>query len=318
MNFKKFFYLIFGDNPVIRFIDHPFLVTIIPAIVGLYYGTLDIWGDDWKWVTNYKGIHELTFSTLAIVTIVTLILKGISQSLRSKVRARQNTLTEALLDLFNKLVKKKRDRFYNKAKHLSPRKDVFNLITHPDDQLGHALDETKNFLIEGLGIDSKNIGITIIQGDPHAKTKKWWYFKKCDSQKQHTRPQDLMSYNSTASYCYKTGDSIFLPDIRKGIKEGVFYESTRSRNGKLGSIFCKPVRITVKNRIYVYIFTIAVFGQNVCSPIDEDDCRACERVFDEIADRIELELYLYSMKQYRYKDGTVKGEARENAQDINA
>lgn len=80
-----------------------------------------------------------------------------------------------------------------------------------------------------------------------------------------------------------------------------FFASDRSSKAGIGSIFCKPVRINVGNLEYVYIFTIAVFGQNLCSPYDEEECRALEKILDEIADRGELELYLHSIKQYREK-----------------
>src|SRR5690625_663249 len=83
----------------------------------------------------------------------------------------------------------------------------------------------------------------------------------------------------------------------------LFLESSRSKVSEIGSIFCKPVRIQVGTIEYVYIFTIAVFGQHICTPYDEDECIACEKILDEVADRVELELYLFSIKQYRDDGG---------------
>lgn len=298
---KKIIYFVFVNNRVIKFLSHPVLGILIPPIVGLYYGTLDIWGEDWTWIKDKKAIHELIFSVLATFTVLILFLKAISETIKGEVHRRYTILIESMLFFFNTLVKKKRDRFYNKAKHLKPSGDVFKLITQPKDQLEYVLDGTKNFLINGFDIDAKHIGITIIQGDP--KNNKWWYELKCDTQKQHTKAKDLMTKKSTASHCIESGDSIFIPDIRKGKKEGVFFDSERSAKAGVGSIFCKPVRITVNNMEYVYVFTIAVFGKNICSSYDEEECRACENILDEIADRVELELYLHSMKQYRENGG---------------
>lgn len=289
------------NNSVINFLGHPALSMVIPPIVALYYGALDIWGDDWSWIKDNKEAHEVVFSILAAFTILILFIKGISEAGKGAVYRRYNHLMESMLLFFNGLVKKKKDRFYNKAKHLKPTGDVFNLITQPIDQLEHVLDGTKSFLINGFEIKPKNVGITIIQGNP--QTKKWWYALKCDTQKQHTKAKDLMEGKSTAKYCYDNGDSVFIPDIRKGIKEGVFFESERSSKSEVGSIFCKPVRISVNNTEFVYIFTIAIFGQYLCTPYDEDECKACEKILDEVADRVELELYLYSMKQYRQSGG---------------
>lgn len=274
---------------------------VIPPIVGLYYGTLDIWGDHWKLVKDYQAIHEVIFILLAGFTILILFIKGIAEAAQGNATRKYVALTESLLTFFNELVKKKKDRYSNKAKDLKPNGDIFKIITHPKDQLEHVLDGTKRFLISGMNIDPKNIGITIIQGNP--ADGRWWYDLKCDSQKQHTKASDLMVVPSTAKYCFDSGDSLFIPDIRKGVEQGLFYESDRSKKTGVGSIFCKPVRVKVSNVEYVYIFTIAVFGETLCTPYDEAECRACEKILDEVADRVELELHLHSMKQFKEKGG---------------
>jgi hypothetical protein len=155
--------------------------------------------------------------------------------------------------------------------------------------------------MNGFGLEQKNIGITILQGDP--TNDRWWFCLKCDMQKQHTPPKKLMAGPSAARACFESGDSLFIPDIRKGVQEGMFFESERSKSSGIGSVFCKPVRITVGRIEYYYIFTIAVYGQTLCTPYDPDDCTACERILDELADRIELELYLYSIRKYKDSGG---------------
>ncbi len=298
---KKLLYSIFVNNRVISFLSSPILSMIIPPLIALYYGTLDIWGDDWAWVKDRKALHEFIFTILASLTVLVLFLKGISEAAKGAISKKYETLMESMIFFFNELVKKKKDRFYHKAKHLKPKGDVFKIITQPRDQLEHVLDGTKRFLVNGFDIDNKNIGITIIQGLP--ADDKWWYALKCDEQRQHTRAKDIMSGPSVAKYCLDSGDSIFIPDIRKGVKEGIFFESDRSKKTEEGAIFSKPVRITVNNIEYIYIFTIAVFGQYLCTPYDETECRSCEKILDEVADRVELELYLHSIKQYKESGG---------------
>lgn len=195
------------------------------------------------------------------------------------------------------LVKKKKDRFYKKAKELKRSGDVFKLITHPKDQIEIAFDGTKSFISKGFGVERKNICITIIAGDPSTDT--WWYEFKCDTQWQHTKAKTIMTNNSTAKYCYNNGESIFIPDLRKGIKEGIFFESDRYNRKKSGSLYCKPVRVEIDNHAYVYIFTIVIYGEIICTPYDLEECKATEKIFDQISDRIELELYLHSMRKYR-------------------
>ena len=298
---KKALYYLFVNNKFIEFLGSKVLSMTVPPIVGLYYGTLDIWGDNWPIVKNYQSIHEVAFTLLATFTIGILFLKGVSEAFKGAVAKKYEALLDALMVLFNSLVKRKRDRYFQKASTLKVNADAFKIFTQPSEQLEFLLDGTKRFLVDGLGIANKQIGVTIIQGVE--SENKWWYAFKCDSQKQHTRARDIMGGSSAARYALEQGDSVFIPDIRKGLKEEAFLPSKRSVKSKSGSIFCKPVRVNVSNIDYVYIFTIAIYGQYVCTPYDVEECKACERILDEIADRIELELYLYSMADFKDKKG---------------
>ncbi|MBA4155745.1 hypothetical protein [Flavobacterium sp.] len=286
---------------MIDFISSPFLSIVTPPIIALYYGSLDIWGDEWAIFRDYKETHEAIFTYLAIITTVILFLKGVAEQFRSKISSKYQNILQAMVAYFNELVKKKRDRFFQKARSLKPNTDIFKAITHPKEQLEYALDGTKRLLSNVFNLESKNIAITIIRGSEKEDT--WWYEFKCDEQKQHTKAKVIMNGNSTAKYCFQTGESIFIPDIRKGVKEGAFLPSERSKKLGVGSIYCKPVRVEVNNIDYIYIFTIVVYGQFMCTPYDEEECRACERLLDEISDRVELELYLHSMKTFKESGG---------------
>jgi hypothetical protein len=110
-----------------------------------------------------------------------------------------------------------------------------------------------------------------------------------------------MENNSTARYCLDNGQSLFIADMRKGIKNEVFFSSDRSRSQKdYGSIFCKPVVVKVGNREFKYVFTICLYGELICAPHSEEETRVCEEFFVEISDRVELELHLKSIKKFRY------------------
>lgn len=276
---------------------------VVPPIVGLYYGTLDIWGDDWAIIKDHKDTHELIFLLLATATVIILFVKGLSEQFKGSVQKTYQNLLESIVVFFNDLVKKKKDRFFQKAKDVKPTADIFKIITQPKDQLDFLLDGTKRLLKNGFDIEPKNVAITIIQGVPCES--KWWYEFKCDSQKQHTKAKTIMDGQSTASYSYKNGESIFIPDIRKGVKEDIFLQSDRSKKNDYGSIYCKPVRINVNSITFVYVFTVVVYGEFLCTPYDEDECKACERLLDEVGDRVELELYLHSIKKYKENGGKV-------------
>lgn len=303
---KKFLYNLFVNNRVIDFIGSPFIAIVVPPLVALYYGTLDIWGDEWDLIKNYEQTHEFIFSILSGLTVFVLFIRGLSEQLRGKVSKKYHDVLQATVLFFNELVKIKRDRFFQRAKTLKTNADVFKSITQPKDQIEYALDGTKRLLHSAFGIDPKNVSITIIQGEmvnDEMSDGKWWYAFKCDSQKQHTKAREIMNSASTARYCYSTGESLFISDIRKGSEESVFLQSERSKKAQEGSIYCKPVRVNVASIEFIYIFTIVVYGQFLCTPYDNDECRACERLLDEVSDRVELELYLHSMKSFKENGG---------------
>lgn len=160
---KKFLYFLFVNNRVIDFLSSPFLSIFVPPILGLYYGTLDIWGNDWTWVKNYQDIHTVIFSILAGMTVIILFIKGVAESCKGQVTAKYEKITESMITFFNELVKKKRDRFNNKAKSLKPTGDIFKTITHARDQLEHMLDGTKRFLVSVLGIDQKTLALLLFK-----------------------------------------------------------------------------------------------------------------------------------------------------------
>ena len=306
LKLKKIIHDFFVKNKFIEFISSPALSIIIPPIILIYYTILDIWGDDWEIIKNYKDLHSVVFTSLAAITILILFLKSISEHFKGSVAKQYQEILESIVVFFNSLVKKKKDRFFQKSKNIKPNADIFKIITQPKDQLDFLIDGTQDLLQSAFGINKKHIEITIIQGalkEEGLEEKKWWYSFQCDHQKQHTKANQIMKEGSTAYYCYTHGESILIPDIRKGSKEATFQKTYRSEKSDYGSIYCKPVRIKVNTKEYLYIFTIVIYGEFICTPYDIDECKACERLLDEIADRVELELYLHSLKQYKESRG---------------
>lgn len=304
---KRNFYYFFVKSKFVRLVNSPVCTVLLPITVAFYHGTLDIWGDDWGFIVKYKDTHELVFTFSIFITVAILSIHVVSEHSKSRVTKRYEEIIGSTMAFFNELVKSKRDRFHKKAKSLSYGADPFKKITQPQEQIEASIYGIIRLLNSVLGIDKKNIEITIMSHD--AVNEKWIYLFSNDKQKRLTKPKVLMDSRSTARHCLNTGESVFIADIRKGIKEGIFFESERSKVSKTGSIYCKSIRVNVSERKYTYIFTICVYCENVCTPYDADECRTCENVFDEIADRIELELCLYSIKHF-------KENGRSYAKDI--
>ena len=104
LGLKKLFYYLFVNNKIIDILSSRVLSMVVPPIVGLYYGTLDIWGDDWDIVTKYKSQHEFTFTILAGMTLLILFVKGVSETFKDIVSDRYEALLESLIVFFNSLL----------------------------------------------------------------------------------------------------------------------------------------------------------------------------------------------------------------------
>ena len=52
------------------------LSSAFAVLLGLYYGTLDIWGDDWGWIVDYKPLHSRIYSILMGLTIISVSLRA--------------------------------------------------------------------------------------------------------------------------------------------------------------------------------------------------------------------------------------------------
>lgn len=295
---KRFTYLFFAKSWFAKLLRNPVLTLVLPALISFYYLALDVWGNDWSWISNYRQLHEYIFGLLFIMTMFVVAFKALYEIFSRNIDRKKEEALKNLIKIFNSLVASKKRRFYEEAANILPNADCFKRITKPDEQLKSIFDATIEAVATIFDVNRLNLTVTIIEGDEHGK---WWYALQSNNQTRLTPAKKLMENNSTARYCLDNGQSLFIPDMRKGIKNEVFFSSDRSSSQKnYGSIFCKPVIVKVGNREFKYVFTICLYGELICAPHSEEETRVCEEFFVEISDRVELELHLKSIKKFRY------------------
>lgn len=291
--------------PLKEIVQKPWLNSLLSVLLGMYYGTLDIWGDDWSWVSNHKDIHGYIYSGLLVITIISVSLKSYFDYSDEKSYNQSRETLNKFISMLRKIVKAKRDRFHSKVSAIKTTKNkpnFFNHITIPDEQLEYIMRETQIFF-EHWGISKDKLDITIIW----SKTKKgenpaWKYALQLDKQRQHTQPSQLMANNSLAKKAIETGEAMFLADLNAGINKQIFFSSKRAKdNENVGSIYCKPVTITIQDITYKYVFSLVSYGKYLCIPSDELEASYVKHILDEIGDRVELELYLHAMKNHTLK-----------------
>lgn len=298
-----------------KIFEKPWLSSASVILTGLYYGTLDIWGDEWGWIKNNLDVHSFVYCFLLLITVISVLLKCFIEYHNEKDREKlkiieqgREKLLKDFLSFIKNVVHQKKNRFFDKVSKISndrQRINFFEEITHPIDQIRQIMAEAVNFL-EKYGVPRNQIEMTVVGYNKmtvvgyNNKIAKWTYSVKLDRQKNYKDPEVLMSNCSLAKKSMENGESIFLSDLNEGIRQNVFYESNKSGSVQnIGSIYCKPVTLKIQNNTYKYVFTLVSYGTYLCSPNDQQEANEFLTLLDEIGDRVELELYLLAMKQHK-------------------
>lgn len=284
--------------------QNTWLNSSLAILLGLYYGTLDIWGDDWQWIADYKNIHSVVYSILVLATVISVVIKASLDHIIEKNQNEERLILNKFISTVTNIVYIKRTRFYDKASNLDKNKKhirFFDEITHPDEQIKHIMSQSREFF-NFYGVERSQIEMTVLGSiiNNEDTNEKWKYVIQSDRQREHSNPNIIMSCNSLAKKAIDSGQSIFLAELKEGINQQKFFESNRSKEaGNIGSIYCKPVTIKIQEITYRYVFSIVSYGTYLCSPTNTVEAKQIAKILDEFGDRVELELYLFAMKRHK-------------------
>lgn len=288
------------------FINITWLNTLLGVILALYYGTLDIWGDEWKWISSNRDIHAWIYSFLVIVTLASVTIKALYDRMLNKYKKENELVLRNFIGLIRSIVTAKKSRFYEKATKLkaeSKRVNFFQEITHPQDQIRFIMNQLSSFF-EFWVIKRNQLAVTVLSSvsKDESDNENWKFMLKLDQQRSHTNANTLMGGSSLARKAIDSGEPIFLADLNEGISQQLFFSSDRSQEfNNVGSIYCKPVTIKIQDITYRYVFSVVSYGTYFCQPNDETEASQMSMILDEIGDRVELELYLSAMRQHKGK-----------------
>ena len=238
-----------------KILKTPWLSSAAVIFTGLYYGTLDIWGDDWKWISEYKNVHAAIYCIFIVVTILSVVIKSYFEYKDNKDEVKREILLKEFLQFIRNVVHAKRTRFYDCVTRIpiTKRINFFDEITHPKDQLRYIMDQVAHFM-KFYGVPRSNIEMTVIGASDN---NEWKYEVELDRQRNYTDANLIMNSTSLAKVALDKGESIFLSDLAEGIRQNIFAKSARSDSvNNAGSIYCKPVTIKIQGKTYKYVFTL--------------------------------------------------------------
>lgn len=286
------------SNPLSKFASNKIAGYYFPALMGFYYLTLDVWGDDWHIITKYKDVHLNIYLVLVSISVALIFLRGTRAFYSDLTKTAKADVGKGLIMLTSRIVKAKLDRFHACAANLDPTGNTFRQITRPDDQISVIISEILTFLYNTFDIEESETCITIMHCD--VGTQKWHYMFNNQTQWNHTKAGKLIAIKSMAAMCVQHGEPIFHPDKVEASKKGEYFMSPKDERSIKGSAYCHPVVVNVSGTEYKFVISVITYGKILCNSHNEQQVEATKLTLRDICRRIELELTLWSMRHFQF------------------
>lgn len=274
---------------------------VMGVLATLYYTAQELYGSSMAVFTRHPVLHQYATLALMFSTSFLIIFKGLGDYFEQQSDQQWLNFVSRFCQLTSKTVKKKLDRFKETIRTMSPGGDTFKKITMPEAQITLILGYWIELMDEAFSIKESGLCITVMRKVP--RQEKWHFIFETNQAWKHTKAEVLLKESSSAAECLRIGEEIFHPDKALAAKQGNYYLSERDRrksNGS-GSAFCYPVKIVNQDYDDLYIISMVTYGQKVCSSIDAQQADAIKSIFCDLCRRIELELTLYSIKDWKTK-----------------
>lgn len=272
---------------------HWFFKFWLPWITGSYYAILDIWGDDWSWISENKEGHEVAFWFCLGASLISQFVAGLvnePSKLDSDKVARE--ILGEFIEHVGVIVQAKLDRFRAKLGDIRPGSDKFKHITKPEDQISVIAGAASRFLRGAYGIKEDQIDITILR----RKDGGAWHFHFQLQPWSHSSTDWLEKRKAAAIQCVSRREPAFFPDKVKAAVAGDFVLSDRDKRRKGGSAYVYPVAFTDPQATECVV-SIVTYGTQFCEDYDETSRAITEAFLREICRRFEIELCLDTIKK---------------------
>lgn len=247
-------------------------------------------------------IRTIAISILMLVAYIpVIIVKSIKDKNKAESLDNNQKLFDRILSSTNEICYKKYERFskYISDNYNSKIVKPFFEITQPKTQIDLIIEGMKKCFAGILGLDEKQIGISLIT-NIDVDSKHWSWFSRIKSD-GGLKLSELTTNVSTSTYQIISGAEsiIFYPDKKVAISLNKYYpDSIDKINGSIGSILCKRLEVGEEGKTYVQaILSITTYGKQMCSQNDENSKRTIlNELLPPFEERIKLELSLDYIK----------------------
>jgi hypothetical protein len=283
------------------------LLTIVAAgLFGGWFLYLDIFGDQDTWFqANFDLVRRLFIGTLFVGLLVE-VLRWVADWSKGP----NSTEGSAIIELFlsvGRIVEQKIVRFRSVAQTYSG-SSAFQRLTKPESQIELILTEANDYFRRQHLLNEHQLDATVLHLS--SANAGWEFVFRSNPNRTRTDPGILMSKESSASFAHATGQPCFFPSKKsQAIEERYRFGPNESNDG---SIYCYPVKIPTKNGERSFVITFATYGKCLCEELNKRDLEAFSVISREFSRRIELELVLWTIKDYKKPAvvGNVKSKGR--------
>ncbi len=293
----------FAAGKLNRLSRHWSLKIILPFLIVAYFGLLDFF-DELEWIAKYKEYHLKAFFFILVLELGVRILDYVRERCEEVVTDKHRSVLTELLVSVSVIVQTKVTRFREALPRIGT-KSPFDVITKPDEQINVIGMRIGDYLKSFGAVPEDCFDVTVMRS---TDDETWDYEFKL--QKNFSRPQAsrLMdrTVTSTARFAFESGNEQFFASKFTASQDGKYHLGERDKLKGDGSIYCKPVKIDLPDRTENYVITLTTYGTTLCHPLDVPSTDVWTMICREFARRIELELVLLSMKEWKARDSELK------------
>lgn len=290
----KIFKFICYSNPLSALAENRILGYLFPAVVGLYYLTLDVWGNDWPMIRSHKELHQNIYILLVCATLFFIFLKLLRAFYLDLTKTTKADVRVGLIMLASRVVSAKLERFKGCAEDIDATTNTFKKITKPQEQIQVIISEMITYLYNTFEIDDDEVCITITHFD--TVSNRWHFMNDTHRGWNHTKAGRLFTERSMAALAMSRGEPVFHPDKMAASKKGEYFPSDKDKRDKKGSAFCHPVVVKVNGTEFKFVISLITYGKMLCNTHNPEQVKAIKLTLMDICRRIELELTLWSIK----------------------
>jgi hypothetical protein len=278
-----------------EFADNRALGLFLPPAVGLYFLTLDIWGDKLPWITDHIGLHEKIFFGLVAFSLLALFARSFASTAKIQNDGDANILLNDFITAVGVIVTVKTDRLRRSMSRLRRNMEKFRVVSVPEEQIATVATTAAGFICKAFGLHEDSFDLTIVRSK--AGSESWHYIFEHKKWK-HTDPNELLKQRSAAFACLERREPLFLPDKFASAHGELCVLSDRDRRRGPGSLFVYPALFDTPRGMERYLISLVTYGGQLCDEWDETSIKVTQCFLKEFCRRLELELSHYTLQKY--------------------